>query len=513
MELHKAVSSDDIKKVQELIADGVNVNSTNKAGLSPLDLVSQVIITKDKFSIFKVNALEIATALIKAGAEVSKTSKLHSQLLVHVISIQRVVYAPEASGFALALIEAGADVNARDNSERSALHRAFASFGDYSRIHMEVALALIKAGADVNSRDKKGRTPLFLASTIHLMNIEAIVALIEAGADVNARDYKGQTPLFQTSKETYSTLELINAGADVNVTDKEGNTPLSKALQGDDFHAVHVAIFLIAAGADIHNEAVLKALQQHFLLKGYRSRTGNLLHVFSQYGFVEAVKVCINAGYDVNARYKEDPAGRFIRYGPTPLQSLIEDPNEQIVLLTKYDKFPLLQKLYDLKETKSHEEVISILIEAGADVNLSNKPDDTPLVLAIKSGYISFALMLMEAGARLNWDSYGSPLNAAIKHKNIPFALTLIEAGAEIKKLLVDINDEVDEGGTLLHYAADGNFIEATRALIEAGANVSVKNSDGDIPYCLAYKKDYVEVAEVIRPEGFGKTFQWFKCL
>ena len=471
LELHKAVSSDDIKRVQELIADGVNVNSTNKTGQSPLDLVSQIILRGGDIA-RRGNAIKIALALIKAGAKVSKTNKLHGHLLVKVIQADRFTISSQPrETLALALIEAGADVDARDvRDSANALH--------WAHKNLKIALALIKAGANVNARDDKGQTPIFWMSS----NLEG-------------------------------TLALIKAGAEVNVMDKEGNTPLSDALQYYNFDHSTVTNYLIAAGANVHNEAVMKALRQHLLLRyggvGGGPRTDNLLHVFSQYGFVEAVKACINAGYDVNARYK---LNNGTEYGPTPLQGLAENTDMAMYVPQEYRDLPFLQDYLHPKEVKHIEEIASILIEAGADINLSNNAGDTPLVLAIESGYTSLALMLIEAGARLNWDSYDSPLNTAIKY-NITLALTLIEAGAEVKKLRIDINDEVAEGGTLLHYAADGNFVKAAEILIAAGANASIKNSDGNIPFCMAYKKDHTEAAEIIRPEGFGKTFQWFKCL
>lgn len=476
LELHESIKSDNLTRVENLIANGVNVNFTNKVGQTPLDLVSSVIITED--SAYKGNALKIALALIKAGAKVSKTNNLHSQLLIKVIQFNRLSLHSQWSKLALALIEAGADVEAKDSLSRaSALHWTFGFHGDF----------------------------------------EITLALIEAGANVNARDDNNKTPIFWTSTNLDGTLELLKAGAEVNIMDKEGNTPLSKALQassfafGIDFDGIRVAEYLIAAGADVHNEAVMEALRQHNLLKGNYPRTGNLLHLFIQYGFVEAIKACINAGYDVNARY-ELPWPQKSEYSHTPLQRLATNANRAIGIPPRYRELPFLKDYLDFKDIKHKEEIAAILIKAGADINLSNEPSDTPLVLAIESDYTSLALILIEEGARLNWDSYDTPLNIAIERKNIPLALTLIEAGAEIKKLLIDINDTVAEGGALLHYAADGNFIKAAEILIEAGADVNIKNSDGNIPFCLAYKKDYIEVAEVIRPAGVNKMSQWFKC-
>jgi ankyrin repeat protein len=55
----------------------------------------------------------------------------------------------------------------------------------------------INAGADVNARDEGGRTPLMVAA--FNANPEVIKTLITAGADVNARNDFGSTPLMEAA--------------------------------------------------------------------------------------------------------------------------------------------------------------------------------------------------------------------------------------------------------------------------------------------------------------------------
>ena len=58
---------------------------------------------------------------------------------------------------------------------------------------MECLRLLAQAGANVNARDDSGNTPLHKT---YLMDVEK--ELIKLGADVNARNKDGETPIFTT---------------------------------------------------------------------------------------------------------------------------------------------------------------------------------------------------------------------------------------------------------------------------------------------------------------------------
>ena len=68
---------------------------------------------------------------------------------------------------------------------------------------IDIAKYLIEAGAEVNAKDKKGNTPLH-----YVKNKELAEILIEAGANVNAKNKYGQTPL--TMANINNKLELVS---------------------------------------------------------------------------------------------------------------------------------------------------------------------------------------------------------------------------------------------------------------------------------------------------------------
>jgi ankyrin repeat protein len=74
---------------------------------------------------------------------------------------------------------------------------------------------LLDAGADVNARNSHGRTPLHNVSAV-MSETKIIIVLLDAGADVNARDSNGYTPLHLASMygSPDNVMALLQAGAD-----------------------------------------------------------------------------------------------------------------------------------------------------------------------------------------------------------------------------------------------------------------------------------------------------------
>ncbi len=79
-----------------------------------------------------------------------------------------------------ALLDAGADLEARDESGGTALMRAAAR-----NENPEIIEALLDAGADLEARDEHGRTALMLVAALN-ENPEIIKTLVDAGANVKA---------------------------------------------------------------------------------------------------------------------------------------------------------------------------------------------------------------------------------------------------------------------------------------------------------------------------------------
>ncbi|MGB3768636.1 MAG: ankyrin repeat domain-containing protein, partial [Phormidesmis sp.] len=154
---------------------------------------------------------DVAAQLIQAGADLTIQNREGA-----------VIHASGLSADVLQLLlDAGADVNARNQVGQTALHK--------QRFNFEMTGLLLAAGADVSIQDNQGRTPLFD------VNDKVAAQLIAAGADVNIQDSLGRTPLHQAVLEegSYFGPELVklflSKGAIADVKDYQGETALDIA--------------------------------------------------------------------------------------------------------------------------------------------------------------------------------------------------------------------------------------------------------------------------------------------
>lgn len=121
------------------------------------------------------------------------------------------------------LLNRGADVNPREAEHSETSLILATKFAD-----TDIVRLLLNAKADVNARDDKGRTALFFALvSSYLFNV-----LLEAGADIHARDEEGNTLLLWKVSESASLGEvekLLKQGIDPSLQNADGQSTLDIA--------------------------------------------------------------------------------------------------------------------------------------------------------------------------------------------------------------------------------------------------------------------------------------------
>ncbi len=82
--------------------------------------------------------------------------------------------------------------------------------------------ALLEAGADANAKDNVGVTALMRAARTG--DSDTVQALLDAGAEVNGKDNVGVTALMRAARtgDSDTVRALLDAGAEVSVNDKDG---------------------------------------------------------------------------------------------------------------------------------------------------------------------------------------------------------------------------------------------------------------------------------------------------
>lgn len=194
-------------------------------------------------------------------------------------------------------------------------------------------------------------TPLHQAAADS--DVAAITRLLAEGAAIDARDDTGATALLVATHADHRAAAeaLIAAGADVNAKDRISDSPY------------------LYAGARGHL-AILKLTLSHGAdLTSLNRYGGTALIPAAERGHVETVRTLIAAGVSID---------HVNNLGWTALLEaiILGDGGEQ------------------------HRQIVDLLIQAGADVNLADADGRSPLDHARMRGFAEIATALTAAGAR-----------------------------------------------------------------------------------------------------------------
>ena len=184
MDIFEAARTGNIKRISELLEQGVDINSKDDKGL---------------------------TALYQAACCSNDTSSLETVKF---------------------LIDHGADVNIKTPAGHTPL--AIATEFSNSKSSLETVKLLLLSGANVNAQSNRGSTALLYAARFSnsKSSLETIKLLLDYGADINISDTNGYTALiiavlFSNTTSSPETVEfLLEHGADVFHRNNENNSAI-----------------------------------------------------------------------------------------------------------------------------------------------------------------------------------------------------------------------------------------------------------------------------------------------
>ncbi len=411
------------------------------------------------------------------------------------------------------LLNEGANPNERSAWDATPLYAA-ASEG-----HAKVVERLLSAGAET---DKESFEWSPLAAAAHEGHDDVVRALLDAGAKIDSRrgDPEWRTPLeIAVEAQRLSTVGLLlDRGAAIGPP-RLSYWPIiiEAAVRGDPA----IVSLLLDHGAG-ESPGFVHEAAQHAAINGHEGA----FHVLVEHGArptlasaaalgdAKTVRRLLDAGRDPNKII----VGRFM-----PLHAAARRGHTEIVkMLLDAGADPekgMRSALYIATQWQQRE-VVETLVASGAKLNDRgpNNSKELPLEAAVEVESPEMVSLLLELGADPSLkDDYGrSPLTAAARTGNIDVLETLLGTGdfddahkrlAAEQALEAGHDDAysllVDSGVDLtLPMAAQLGNLEAVERLIAQGADPNATSEDGSPALVLAARQGHGEVVNALLAAG-----------
>ena len=385
--LHYALSNDGADEIVVLLLDaGASVAITDEFNETPLHYAAR-------------DGNENSMRLLLKN--VKQTSDLDIQTPEGRTALHTVFHNDEeanAERIVALLLEAGASVSITNQDNETSLHLG-ACKGDVDSVRL--LLRHVKQTSDLDIQDSTGRTALHRAFEYYDdIAIKSIVALLlEAGASVSITDRNIKTPLHLAAKHGREKsmrllLEHVKRTSDLDIQNCNGWT------------ALHYAFDNPAAETRV---ALLLAAEACVSIKDYKNVTS--LHRAARKGDVNSMRLLLN-------HVKQTSDLNTQRYdGRTPLH---------LALMNR------------LAHPAATDELVALLLDAGASAVAPDDHNETPLHIAARSGSVTTIRLLLrhvKQTSELNireWRDGSTALHLAIRAISLAKVEMLLERGADL---------------------------------------------------------------------------------
>jgi len=251
--------------------------------------------------------------------------------------------------FITKLVEAGADINFKNNAEEGYLHQVAKTYARNTELLTNYIDFLAEQGLDVNAGNVVGQTPLHQA--IDLNRKEFIAPLLKAGADPNQLNKNGKSSFYlavaeKLDPEMYQLLKEYGS-PDFDILTKDGVSLL--------FEYVRISY----SGSDRELELLTELLKDG----------ADLYQINSHYGRE-------TTPLDVLAEKKPEMLQVVLNHGDIDINRQDDEGNTLLHKVCAYNVN------YETEKAKETYRKVKLLLENGADKNITNSKDQTALALA-----------------------------------------------------------------------------------------------------------------------------------
>ncbi|KAJ8067219.1 hypothetical protein OCU04_004583 [Sclerotinia nivalis] len=305
-------------------------------------------------------------------------------------------------------------------------------------LNKEMCKLLLENGADPNWKAGSDHQPILNIAVLGRGSVELVKLLLDKGADINIMNESSKTRLSAISAAAlYGLTEVVKylaeRKADVNLAGSKGRTPIYFAARANHPEIIQI---LMDSKADIEMDENLN--------DGW----GPLLAGFK---FPEVVRILLKNGADIN---RTCSGGKIL------------------FLASKYNHIEVvkvcLQYKLDLEIKYHHAEAgayegdtaLGALLEAGANINQRGHHNSSPL----QYGFI-------------NEDLSDGPLRAILEYRP-------------------DLNLVDDNGDTALHCLNGNTPLSRIKLLVNAGADIEIRNENLMTPLGIAIKTRNIDAVE-----------------